>query len=101
MQALCQPPSTFIRNLPLSQKRNPSARASPLPLLVASNPKATQEIPLMPTNKPEQKIDRNAPAGTQNSLGEESIRDGRPSTDDSVEEAIDEEGPGISPTDNG
>ena len=55
----------------------------------------------MPTNKPEHKIDRNAPAGSENSLGEESIRDGRPSTDDSVEEAIDEEGPGISPTDNG
>jgi hypothetical protein len=43
----------------------------------------------------EDKIDPNALAGTENSLGEESIRDGRPSTDDSVEEAIDEEGPGI------
>lgn len=32
----------------------------------------------------ENKIDRNAPAGTRNSLGAESIRDGRPSTDDSV-----------------
>ena len=49
--------------------------------------------------KTEHKIDRNAPAGTENSLGEESIRDGRPSTDDSVVEAIDEEGPGISPID--
>jgi hypothetical protein len=38
------------------------------------------------------KIDRNAPAGSPNSLGAESIRDGRPSTDDSVVEAIDEEG---------
>ena len=38
------------------------------------------------------KIDRNAPAGSPNSLGAESVRDGRPSTDDSVEEAIDEEG---------
>jgi hypothetical protein len=45
--------------------------------------------------KPTHKIDPNAPAGSENSLGEESIRDGRPSTDDSVEEAIDEEGPGI------
>jgi hypothetical protein len=39
------------------------------------------------------KIDRNAPAGTPSSLGAESVRDGRPSTDDSVVEAIDEETP--------
>lgn len=38
-------------------------------------------------------IDRNAPAGGENSLGAESVRDGRPSTDDSVVEAIDEETP--------
>jgi hypothetical protein len=42
------------------------------------------------------KIDRNAPAGTPVSLGEESVRDGRPSTDDSVVEAIDEETPPLS-----
>jgi hypothetical protein len=41
------------------------------------------------------KINRNAPAGAENSLGAESIRDGRPSTGDDVVEAIDEEGPGI------
>ena len=41
------------------------------------------------------KIDRNAPAGSKNSLGAESVRDGRPATDDSVVEAMDEEGPGI------
>jgi hypothetical protein len=41
------------------------------------------------------KIDRNAPAGTENSLGAESVRDGRPSTDDNVVEAIDEETPGL------
>jgi hypothetical protein len=41
------------------------------------------------------KMNRNAPAGTPNSLGAESVRDGRPSTDDSVVEAMDEEGPGI------
>jgi hypothetical protein len=39
------------------------------------------------------KIDRNAPAGTPSSLGAESVRDGRPSTDDSVVEAMDEETP--------
>ena len=41
------------------------------------------------------KIDRNAPAGTEHSLGAESVRDGRPSTDDGVIEAIDEETPGL------
>ena len=39
------------------------------------------------------KIDRNAPAGTPSSLGAESVRDGRPSTDDSGVEAMDEEAP--------
>jgi hypothetical protein len=39
------------------------------------------------------KIDRNSPAGTPDSLGAESVRDGRPSTDDSVVEAMDEEAP--------
>jgi hypothetical protein len=41
-------------------------------------------------------IDRSAPAGSKNSLGAEGVRDGRPSTDDSVVEAMDEEGPGPS-----
>jgi len=40
--------------------------------------------------------DPNALAGTTNSLGEESRRDGRPTTDDTVVEAIDEQGPEIS-----
>jgi hypothetical protein len=44
-------------------------------------------------------IDRTAPAGSENSLGAQSVRDGRPATDDSVVEAMDEEGPGISPVD--
>jgi hypothetical protein len=41
------------------------------------------------------KIDGNAPAGSESSLGAESVRDGRPATDDSTVEAIDEMGPGI------
>jgi hypothetical protein len=41
------------------------------------------------------KTDRNDPAGSPNSLGAESVRDGRPSTDDSVTEAMDEETPGL------
>ena len=36
------------------------------------------------------KIDRKAPAGSENSLGAQSVRDGRPATDDSVVEAMDE-----------
>ena len=39
--------------------------------------------------------DPNALAGTTNSLGEESRRDGRPATTDDVVEAIDEESPQI------
>jgi hypothetical protein len=45
------------------------------------------------------KIDRTAPAGSENSLGAQSVRDGRPATDDSVVEAMDEEDPGMSPLD--
>lgn len=40
-------------------------------------------------------IDPTAPAGSEHSLGAESVRDGRPATDDSVVEAMDEMGPGI------
>jgi hypothetical protein len=39
-------------------------------------------------------IDRTAPAGSKDSLGAQSVRDGRPASDDGVVEAIDEEGPG-------
>ncbi|WP_158785469.1 hypothetical protein [Granulicella sp. L46] len=50
----------------------------------------------------EYKIDLTAPAGSENSLGAESVRDGRPTTDDSVVEAIDEQGHGIpNPSDSG
>jgi hypothetical protein len=41
------------------------------------------------------KIDRNAPTGSESSVGAESVRDVRPSTDDSVVEAMDEETPGL------
>ena len=44
---------------------------------------------------PQFKIDPAAPAGSKNSLGAESVRDGRPPTDDRTVEAIDEEGPDI------
>jgi hypothetical protein len=42
-------------------------------------------------------IDPNAPAGSPNSLGAESVRDGRPATGDDVVEAMDEEGPAVPP----
>lgn len=42
-------------------------------------------------------IDLNAPAGSPASLGAESVREVRPSADDSVVEAMDEVGPGVSP----
>ena len=52
---------------------------------------------LLPQTQTPQKNtpDPNAMAGSPNSLGEESRRDGRPATDDTVVEAIDEEGPEV------
>jgi hypothetical protein len=41
------------------------------------------------------KMDRNATAGSEDSLGAEGVRDGRPSSDDSVVEAMDEESPSL------
>ena len=62
---------------------------------MAANP---QNADQQQKKEQEHKIDRAAPAGSENSLGAQSIRDGRPSTDDTVVEAIDELGPGeISP----
>jgi hypothetical protein len=46
-------------------------------------------------SKGSHKIDLTAPAGSKNSLGAESVRDGRPNTDDETVEAIDEMGPGV------
>ncbi len=39
------------------------------------------------------KIDPRAPAGSRNSLGKKSDCNGRPTTDDSIVEAMDEQGP--------
>lgn len=41
----------------------------------------------------ETNIDRNAPAGSPSSLGSKSDCNGRPATDSSVTEAVDEQGP--------
>jgi hypothetical protein len=58
---------------------------------------APQKTAKPATDDPNSKIDRTAPAGSPNSLGAQSIRDGRPATDDSVVEGMDEEGIGITP----
>jgi hypothetical protein len=42
--------------------------------------------------------DPSAPAGAKNSLGAKSDCNGRPTTDDSVVEAMDEQGPAIVPS---
>jgi hypothetical protein len=47
------------------------------------------------TDSKDSKIDPHAPAGSENSLGAESVRDGRPASDDSTVEAMDEESPDI------
>jgi hypothetical protein len=52
---------------------------------------------IQPDKPASRKIDRNAPAGSENSLGAQSVRDGRPTTDDSVVEAMDEQDPAIPP----
>jgi len=54
-----------------------------------------QKKPPTPAESDPTKIDANALAGSKNSLGAQSIRDGRPSTCDDVVEAMDEGGPGI------
>jgi hypothetical protein len=59
---------------------------------IGDDRKTTAESTPRPT-----KIDPTAPAGSENSLGAESVRDGRPDTDDSTVEAMDEEGPDIPP----
>jgi hypothetical protein len=62
--------------------------------MAAAQKETTSNIPIgTPPESDPTKMDRNAPAGTRSSLGAQSVRDGRPSTDDSVVEAMDEETP--------
>jgi hypothetical protein len=72
--------------IPLGQSSHPNLHIEEI-YFMSSNQKQTNE-----PNPSAQKININAPAGTVNSLGAESVRDGRPATDDSVVEAIDEMG---------
>jgi hypothetical protein len=55
----------------------------------------TQEKKVTPPESDPTKMNRNAPAGNENPLGAQSVRNDRPSTDDSVVEAMDEETPGL------
>jgi hypothetical protein len=66
---------------------------------MAPNQETTSKVPAgdVPDAPRDVKIDRNAPAGSKNSLGAQSVRDGRPATDDSVVEAMDEVDPGVPP----
>jgi formylmethanofuran:tetrahydromethanopterin formyltransferase len=63
--------------------------------MAAVQNKTTKNIGSDATTTPDHVIDRTAPAGSKNSLGAQSVRDGRPATDDSTVEAIDEEGTDI------
>jgi hypothetical protein len=63
--------------------------------MAAARDKTTTNIGSGATTTSDHVIDRTAPAGSKNSLGAQSVRDGRPATDDSTVEAIDEEGPDI------
>jgi hypothetical protein len=49
-------------------------------------------------SNPPSNIDPRAPAGSENSLGAKSVRDGRPATDDATVEAMDEESPDLTGT---
>jgi hypothetical protein len=67
--------------------------------MAAIQEKTTSNIPKDTTatneSDPHSKVDPTAPAGSESSLGAESVRDGRPATDDSTVEAMDEESPDI------
>jgi hypothetical protein len=59
-------------------------------------PATSKPTPPTDSNRPANPVDLAAPAGAPNSLGAESKREPRPATDDTIVEAMDEAGPGIS-----
>jgi hypothetical protein len=63
--------------------------------MAAAQDKITKNVGSDPMTTSDHIIDRTAPVGSRNSLGAQSVRDGRPATDDSTVEAIDEKGPDI------
>jgi hypothetical protein len=88
LQALRFPPPILCILPPVQQGESSMA---------AAREKTTKDIDSDAVAKIESDvvIDRTAPAGSKNSLGAQSVRDGRPATDDSTVEAMDEEGPDI------
>jgi hypothetical protein len=68
-----------------------------MPPIQGTNP-SSNAVPAPNESHPHPEIDPAAPAGSENSLGAESIRDGRPATDDSIVEAMDEASPDIAGT---
>jgi hypothetical protein len=58
----------------------------------------TPQSPRSPNDTCSTNPDPSAPAGSKNSLGAKSDCNGRPATDDSVVEAMDEQGPAITPS---
>jgi hypothetical protein len=62
------------------------------------NEKSTRPVGKPAESDPPSTIDPTAPAGTENSLGAESVRDGRPATDDHIVEAMDEKSPDLTDT---
>jgi hypothetical protein len=63
-----------------------------------SNTNTGKNATAITESDPRSRIDPKAPAGSENSLGAESVRDGRPATDDSTVEAMDEESPDVTGT---
>jgi hypothetical protein len=57
-----------------------------------------EDVTATAESDPPSSIDPTAPAGSENSLGAESVREGRPATDDGTVEAMDEESPDITGT---
>jgi len=62
-----------------------------------AHPQPSQQAPVVPDTCASMP-DPSAPAGSKNSLGAKSDCNGRPTTDDSVVEAKDEQGPAMTPT---
>jgi hypothetical protein len=94
----------FVLSLRLARKNVTASESDPTKIdsnelvggEISLGSNATQEKTRKKATPPESnptKTDRNASAGSETSLGAEGVRDGRPTTDDSVVEALDEEPP--------
>src|SRR5712671_1430257 len=86
-----------------TSRQKPGLQTKPGVCIMAASPENTSSnigkaaTPASESSQPS-KIDPKATAGSENSLGAQSVRDGRPATDDSTVEAMDEESPDITGT---